>query len=123
MILLIFALVLSDPQPPLGLTTKAKVVRVLDGDTLEVEIVTRVRVRLLDCWAPELREEGGTESKEHLSSLAKKGSTVVLHVPTSGTRRLDDVLTFGRLLGRIYAKGEDVGSRMVEDGHATKERL
>jgi len=41
--------------PSLGWTTRASIERVIDGDTLDVTICRRVRVRLLDCWAPELR--------------------------------------------------------------------
>lgn len=34
-------------------TTRAKVLRVIDGDTVEVEIRRTVRVRMLGCWSPE----------------------------------------------------------------------
>lgn len=120
--ILLCVLSLLNQEPPLGLTTRAEVVRVLDGDTLEVEVKLKARVRLLDCWAPELRKEGGEESREHLIGLARPGSVVTLHVPAEKLRRLDDVFTFGRILGRVFANGQDVGIRMVMDGFATKEK-
>ena len=43
-------------QPQEGFTTKAKVTRVIDGDTVDVEITRKVRLRLKDCWAPEKKK-------------------------------------------------------------------
>ena len=42
-------------QPPVGLTTKVRVTNVVDGDTIDVEIVKNIRIRLRDCWWPETR--------------------------------------------------------------------
>ena len=48
-------------QPPLGLTAQCKVLDVYDGDTVTVEVRTIARVRLLDCWAPEVRTKDVAE--------------------------------------------------------------
>ncbi|MEM8864066.1 MAG: hypothetical protein AAGF31_00805 [Planctomycetota bacterium] len=94
-------------RPSPGITARCKVIEVYDGDTLTVEITQRVRVRLLDCWAPEVRTKDDAEkalgllSKENLATLAE-GKAGVIHVPTGHADRADDVLTFGRALGWVW---------------------
>jgi len=113
----------DDPQATINVP--CKVTKVYDGDTVTVELKIKVRVRLLDCWAPEIRTKDaeekrrGIESKQRMIELAD-GKHGVLVVPLSGVDRLDDIFTFGRLLGRIYIDGEDVSAVMVRDGFATK---
>jgi len=110
-------------QPPPAVTMPATVVDVHDGDTLTVEIRLPIRVRLLNCWSPELREPGGEAARDHLRKLAL-GKKCLLHLPLDGARRTDDVLTFGRLLARVWIDGDsvDVSAKMVADGHATREK-
>lgn len=115
--------VAGEGAPPRGWSLPVTVVEVYDGDTVTVELRMRARVRLLDCWAPELRDAGGERSKRRLEKLAL-GKEGVLYVSRAGDGRLDKHFTFGRLLGRIWI-GEDVSdlsSQMVEGGFATKEK-
>lgn len=111
-------------QPPNGWTTKAKVISVHDGDTLTVEVSRRIDVRLLGCWAPEIRGVNGAELRRgqaaaaYLQALAPIGSDVVLHVPAN-TADIEDWMTMGRVLGRVFATGRDVSDEMVAAGHAT----
>lgn len=37
-------------------------------------------------------------------------------------RRLDDVFSFGRILGHVYVDGESLAEKQVKAEHATKER-
>jgi endonuclease YncB( thermonuclease family) len=90
----------SEP-PPLGVTARAKIVRVLDGDTLDLQLTYKVRVRLLSCWAPEKNTEKGKKAHEDLDVLAL-GKECILHVPTEDARTLADVLTLGRVLGNVW---------------------
>ena len=68
--------------PPEGFSTRAKVVRVVDGDTVDVIIKRRMRIRLEDCWAPETRTKNldeklkGLESKEFAEVLLRRRLTV-----------------------------------------------
>lgn len=118
-----YALAIANP-PPTGWTTDARVLSVYDGDTLELEVRRVVRVRLLDCWAPEIR--GGTEeskaaaraSRDHLRQLVASGK-VRLHVPTRSDR-VDELFSFGRVLGYVWAGETNVSEAQVEAGHATK---
>lgn len=119
----------ADP-PPRGLVTEAIVVDVYDGDTLTVQpLLPTMKVRLLDCWAPEVRtknaaeKQRGYEARDHLRRLLPNGSRVRLHVPT--TERLQDSLTFGRVLGNVWRDTDDDGTLdnvsklQVAAGHAT----
>ena len=120
--------------PPTGWTVEGVVVKVVDGDTVDIEIRQVVRVRLDQCWAPETKiddrvpkekqaaeKRAGIESKEHLKQLAD-GKEVVLHVPI-GTN-LKDSLTLNRVVGTVWLDGSEksLNEIQVETGHATKEK-
>ena len=111
-------------QPPLGITARAVIERVVDGDTVDVFMTIPVRVRLLDCWAPEVtgvEKLVGIKSKEALERIAPRGSHVRLHVRTGQVDAMLGVLTFGRVLGHIYREGESetLSELMVAAGMAT----
>lgn len=127
----------AESAPEYGWTTPARVLRVIDGDTLEVEIRRVVRVRMLDCWAPEshldkrVSEEEREDSK--LAGLAAKdalqeiadGRDVILRIPTAADGDLSQVFTLGRVLGKVWLVSEPLESlseRQVRLGHATKEK-
>ena len=123
-------------EPPKGITADCKVVRVIDGDTVDIEITRTIRVRLLDCWAPETRTKDpeekakGYESKKYLHNLlkqvfyndlaARKQKKVTLFIPADEQGELKDNFTFGRVLGRLFVNGEDVSELMIEAGKATR---
>jgi endonuclease YncB( thermonuclease family) len=123
-------------EPPKGITTDVKVVRVIDGDTVDVAITRTIRVRLLDCWAPETRTKDpkekvkGYESKKYLHDMltqvfyndlaARKKKQVTLFIPADEQGEIKDNFTFSRVLGRLFVGGEDVSELMVKDGKATK---
>jgi endonuclease YncB( thermonuclease family) len=115
-------------QPPEGFTTKANVSRVIDGDTVDVTITRKIRVRLKDCWAPETRtrdsneRQKGIASKKHLEKLLRKNKHVVLHIPADKEGDIKDIFTFGRVVGYIFVDEQDVSSEMVSVGHATRKK-
>jgi endonuclease YncB( thermonuclease family) len=112
-----------------GLTFPATVTRVIDGDTVEVEIKRKIRIRLLDCWAPETRTTNlvekakGIKSKKNLQKEAE-GQPVSVSVPIEAGGKFGDAMTFGRVLGHIVRSndGVDLSVLQVESGYATKER-
>lgn len=111
-------------QPPLGLTARAAVVRVVDGDTMDVMLMLPVRVRMINCWAPEITGEqklDGIAAKEQLEKMAPVGSRVRVQVPTAEADALGDVLTFGRVLGHVWRENdnESLSELMVAAGMAT----
>lgn len=113
-------------QPELGITTKGILTRIVDGDTVDVEIRKTVRVRLMDCWAPETRTKDleekakGLQSKEHLSQVCPVGTEVVVHIPASEDGEIADVFTMGRVLGFVFVGTEDLSEVQVMAGNATR---
>lgn len=116
-------------QNGLGITFGGYVTRVLDGDTIEVEVRRTVRVRLLDCWAAETRTSDPKEKSmghfvktalRRLLGLAnpdREDPYVVVEVPIDAQARFgESSLSFGRVLGRVRYKNIDLGDSMVAAG-------
>ncbi|EPK5159237.1 thermonuclease family protein [Klebsiella pneumoniae] len=88
-----------------------RVVRVLDGDTIEVLQATseRNRIRLSGIDAPEKKQAFGQRSRQFLSSrLAQQPVTI------TG----DETDRYGRLLGTVWLNGQDVNALQVQNGMA-----
>lgn len=107
----------EQPQPQIVLP--CEIVSVHDGDTLTATVTLKMNVRLLDCWAPELRESRGPAAKAKLVELAS-GKTGVLTIPLG--HDIGSSFTFGRVLGRLSIDGRDVSDQMVASGLATKKK-
>jgi endonuclease YncB( thermonuclease family) len=112
-------------KPPLPgiVIAGGTITRILDGDTVEVEFRRRVRVRFRDCWAPETKETShpsekqlGLVAKEVLENLAPVGTSVTLEVATDGDDDIGDGLTFGRVVGDLWAD-RNLSAAMIESGH------
>ena len=93
---LAFAAAVTGDAPQAGWTTRAKVVYVVDGDTVDVEIRRVIRIRLLDCWAPESRTRDLEEKKRGLASKARMkelvdGKEVTLHIPTKASGNIGKI--------------------------------
>ncbi|GAB5444350.1 MAG: hypothetical protein Fues2KO_46990 [Fuerstiella sp.] len=122
------------PQPETGICFDARVVRVIDGDTIEVTPDVTHRVRLIDCWCEETRlgrhtdeddKAAGLAAKAHLEGLlAGCDNRVRIHIPGQ-QGDLSKLSTLGRLIGRAWRRitdrspdPTDVSGLMVRDGHA-----
>ena len=111
----------------------------VDGDTIDVAIVRRVRVRVRECWAPESRTRDAAEKERGLA--AKRGMAelvpanakllealqvkpeLIVTIPTDESQCLADVFSFGRVLGDVHlADGRSVAGTMVRRGLATREK-
>jgi endonuclease YncB( thermonuclease family) len=111
-------------QPPLGWTTPVKLVRVLDGDTVEVVVERKLIIRISDLWCEEIR--GGTAkekavgfaAKSHAIKLVTDAGQLVLHVPIEDND-FKDRLSMGRVVGKLFADEQDIAISMIEDGHGT----
>jgi endonuclease YncB( thermonuclease family) len=115
--------------PPRGVTTRGVVVNIVDGDTIDFEVRYRVRIRLLDCWVPELNK--GPEQERQRGRVAMLyarglagGKSATLFVPTQKARSMMDILTLDRVLGHVWLDGfdESLSELMVESGYASKEK-
>jgi endonuclease YncB( thermonuclease family) len=118
----------DNPKP--NITEQAIVKEVYDGDTIVVTVTKEYRIRMLDCWAPEIKgieKSEGLKSKEFLETMLKTGDEVLVEIPT--TNRIQDSITFGRFLGYIWkdldndGAYDNISEQMVKNGFATKEKV
>jgi len=90
---------------------QAEVVRILDGDTVEVLTASRntKRVRLANIDAPERRQAFGEKSRQALAAMAFRQTVTV--VDQGGDR-------YGRVIGVLMKDGRDLNAEMVKQGMA-----
>lgn len=101
-------------------TYEAKVIRVVDGDTVDLDIdlgfYTRVikRIRLSFINAPERHTDLGKRSKDFLLKSIPEGSKVIIKT------QLDSTDKYGRVLGEIFAPDQisSINKLMVDGGFA-----
>jgi len=109
-------------------TYRAKVVRVIDGDTVDVDIdlgfgiwQKNERVRIMGIDTPESRTRNKIEKKFGLAAKAKLksilGKTTVLKT-TINKKGVDMKGKFGRVLGDFLQDDKSVAKIMCETGHA-----
>ena len=108
---------------------KVKVVRVIDGDTVDVDIdlgfgiwLRKERVRIMGIDTPESRtrdkveKKFGLASKAKLKQLLKDGAILKTQVSKKGE---DMKGKFGRILGDfILEDGRKVTEVLIDEGHA-----
>ena len=100
----------SFSQPSDAITHVGRVVGVTDGDTITVLAGgLEMRVRLAQIDAPERGQPWGSRAKQALSNLVFGKEVRVVQT---------DVDHYGRVVGRVYAGGQDVNAEMVRGGHA-----
>lgn len=93
----------------------ARVVKVIDGDTIKLRTNFRdfdFDMRLDFINAPEMNEQGGSESKAWLENQILNKQVDILINP------LNSVEKFGRLLGKVVSGGIDMGELSMDTGHA-----
>ena len=104
---------------------KCKILRVVDGDTVDVDIdlgfgiwMHKERVRLLGIDTPESRtrdkeeKKFGLLSKEYVKSCYPVGSMAVLRTHKDKTGK------FGRILGELVWKDSTINKIMVDEHYA-----
>tara|TARA_S200002703_G_C3788642_1_gene243315 strand:- start:785 stop:1222 length:438 start_codon:yes stop_codon:yes gene_type:complete len=109
---------------------KCKILRIVDGDTVDVDIdlgfgmwMHKERVRMMGIDTPESRTRDleekafGLASKERLKELLPIGSTQILktEIDKSGE---DAKGKFGRILGDFLIEGERASEILINEGHA-----
>ena len=94
---------------------EAEVVKVIDGDTIRLRTNFRdfdFPMRLLDIDTKELKE-GGEEARDHVKERIE-GKTVDIKI--NQKNRVDK---WGRLLGKVFHGGMDIGDDLIRLGLAT----
>ncbi len=92
--------------------TTAKVIRVVDGDTV---VTTKGTVRVIGIDTPERGSCGNQAATSKAKRLAPRGSTVRLTHPGGGTDNKD---RYGRILRYLSYKGTDLGGAQIKGGFA-----
>ena len=102
---------------------KCKVLRVVDGDTVDVRIDLgfnvwhKCRVRLLGINAPESRTRDLEEKARGLAAkqwLIDKLEFKSVEMQSHGTGK------YGRVLGELFVEGVNINKLMVKEGHAVE---
>lgn len=108
----------------------AKVVSVYDGDTITVEFKIKANVRLLECWAPEIKtknqeeKDKGLASKKYLEKLLQANDEIMVEIPFDGN--ISNSISLSRVLANIYKDvdsdgiNDNISTIMVDQGYATK---
>ena len=105
---------------------KCKIVRVVDGDTVDVDIdlgfgvwLQKQRIRLYGIDTPESRTRDLEEKKYGLAAkdfltkwLSGGGITIKTHKDAKGK--------FGRILGELWCFDVNVNQKMIDEHHAVK---
>ncbi len=93
-----------------------RVLYVSDGDTIAVKRIegdketgSLLKVRLFGIDAPELKQDYGYESKEFLMKLIRGKQVKIEGIKKD---------RYGRLLGTVYLKNENINEKMVMTGNA-----
>ena len=105
----------DSPHQQIAEDFDARVLRVIDGDTIRVTVPFRdfdFPIRISNMNAAELNEKGGVRSKARLKSLIE-GKLVEVII-----NKAKRVGKWGRLLGEIRESGFDIGQQMIQEGFA-----
>ena len=109
----IYALALLLAFAPCAMAEEAHVIRVIDGDSLRIEVRgIQVECRLLGIDAPEWNQPGGTEAKAFVEEWIADGGTIDLEYDKKRYGK------YGRLLAWIWRDGHLLQEDMVRTGHA-----
>lgn len=98
---------------------KAKILRVVDGDTVEAridlgfKINIDLKVRLANINAPEISTNEGKESKKWLGDNLPLNQEVTLSMFKSQDK-------YGRYLAVILYNGQNINQELIKSGHATE---
>lgn len=122
---LTFLLLFSASGLALDFLYPAKVERIIDGDTIVVDLCLGLNVILddqyirfygIDAWETRGEErEKGLEAKEYLEERLSKGQIEIEIRPEWGQNGKGK---YGRWLGVIYMNGVNINAELVEKGHA-----
>jgi len=116
----------APPEP--AFAGRGTVAGVVDGDTIDVDVTFRFRMRLLDCWCPESRtldlaeKKRGLKAKADLAEVAA-GQPIVFEIPLAGSS-LAELLTLDRVLGNAWIRGakESLSEMQVRTKNASTKK-
>lgn len=106
---------------------RASLVKIIDGDTIDVDIdlgfdvaLKKQRIRLYGINTPESRtrdleeKKYGLAAKERLKGLLEEADTISIKTEIDKKARGK----YGRILGTVMADATNVNNLLIEEGHA-----
>ena len=111
-------------KPRSGFCSPVKITRVIDGDTIEVELTRKFNVRLVhendegkqfNC--PERNTEEGQEVKKYVENILSSDAVITLFIPSNEADKLMDVNSFNRILSEIWVDDERLTDILLERGY------
>lgn len=90
---------------------EGRITRVLDGDTIEaqLDVGSKVRIRLAEMNAPELPTSEGYRAKNYLWTISwGKNVTIICSAKDK----------YGRFIADVYLNGVSLSSIMIQKGYA-----
>lgn len=107
-----------------GYCTDVSLVRIIDGDTLEVKFERTFKVRLI---GPPLRDkkhfniaekatELGQKAITFLKEKIKVGEIIRLFIPSENPSKLMDINSFDRIHAKVYHQGENIAELLDQKG-------
>jgi len=99
-----------------GLMIPVQFLRAVDGDTVEVEIRRKFKVRLRDIDIVEKKEPLGREATEFVTFILGFGGDVMVFIPTNSPEKLMDITSFERVLGDVYINEQNLSDLLREKG-------
>lgn len=120
--LLFIASATAAPQPPeTGRCMEGQITAVGDGDTLTVTVKQVFRVRLKDCWAPEIhgpQKAEGIKSFQNLQAIAL-GRKCRVFIPEDA-EDLGKSTSLSRYVGEVWVNDLNLSSEQVAKKFACK---
>lgn len=116
----------------LGITTEVHDMQVTDGDTVVVNVIKEIAIRLLpedgkfdapEISHPKTEEEKvrGLAAKKYLedkiAAAIANGDEIVVYIPFGGRGKVKDISTLGRVLGKVYINGKNIIDEEMLEKH------
>lgn len=99
----------DNPEPELFLS--ASLIRVVDGDTLDVRLNSGpITIRMHGIDTPERKQPFGGPATKALRSLVE-GQPLEIEP-------IEQTDSYGRMVAKVFVRGDDINARMIESGYA-----
>lgn len=106
---------MTAPEP--GWITEVDYIRPVDGDTIEVEIRRRFKVRIQDIDVYEKNTEKGQKAIDFVDSKLIDAKEIIVKIPTNSPLKLMDMNSFERIVGEIYVNGRKLSTMLRAEGY------
>lgn len=104
-----------------GYCTEVQFIRAVDGDTIEVEVTRKFKIRILGIDVAEKNTELGKRARSFVNDLLKQAKRILIHVPTNNPTVLTDIASFERILANIEVDGVDLKEVLHREGFDVKQ--